>query len=141
MIKTTKIVLLAVALLGTTHSALADRGIGKKAKNKVSLNISTNNSFKSSLYNNLKSGLTYKGSILVKKQISNNVMYNNTLVTFQKGNTVYILPYKHKIITPEIKQGYTGSKLQFRFINNFNLFIKKPLQMKWFFIYSKCYIY
>lgn len=111
MIKTTKIVLLAVALLGTTHSALADRGIGKKAKNKVSLNISTNNSFKSSLYNNLKSGLTYKGSILVKKQISNNVMYNNTLVTFQKGNTVYILPYKHKIITPEIKQGYTGSKI------------------------------
>lgn len=109
MIKITKIICLAVVLMCTTHSALADKGIGKKAKNKVSLNIVTNGTLKNSLFSNLRSGLTYRGSILIKKP--SNGMYNNTLVTFQKGNTVYILPYKNKIVMPEIRQGYTGTKV------------------------------
>lgn len=35
----------------------------------------------------------------------------NTFKTYQKGNTIYILPAPQKILTTEVKQGYTGMKL------------------------------
>ena len=41
-------------------------------------------------------------------------MQNNSLITYQKGNTTYIIPYKQKVALPEIKQGYTGIKLIIR---------------------------
>jgi hypothetical protein len=111
--KIIKTSILAVVLVSTAHTALADRGIGKKAKNKVTLNIGSNYStIRNSLFSNLKNGLTYRGSILVKKQFSANSVYNNTLVTFQKGNTIYVIPYKNRIVMPEIKQGYTGVKIR-----------------------------
>lgn len=113
MMRIIKTSILAIVLVSTAHTALADRGIGKKVKNKVNLNITTNyNTIKNSLYSNLKNGLTYRGSILVKKQFSTTSIYNNTLVTFQKGNTIYVIPYKNRIVMPEIKQGYTGIKIR-----------------------------
>jgi hypothetical protein len=39
---------------------------------------------------------------------------STTLVSYQKGNTIYIIPYKQKIIMPEVKPGYTGMKLIIR---------------------------
>ncbi len=109
MLKMTKKILVVSMLLSITFSALADRGIGKKSKNKVMLNISTQN-LKTSIPFNLKSGLRYTGSLLSSRQFSNQSV-SNTLVTFQKGNTVYIIPYKQKVLIPEIRQGYTGMKL------------------------------
>lgn len=101
-------------LFGTTQSAMADRGIGKKSKSKVTLNISTPLTLKNSVSLNLKSGLRYTGSLSVNRTNVSGSMINNTLVTYQKGNTVYIIPYKQKIVMPEIKPGYTGMKLIIR---------------------------
>ena len=114
MIKLSKLILVAVVLLSPTLSALADRGISKKSKSKVSLNISTPTILRNSVSLNLKSGLRYTGSFLVNQTNINNSMISNSLVTYQKGNTVYIIPYKQKIIMPEIKPGYTGMKLIIR---------------------------
>lgn len=114
MIKLSKLTLLFAALLGMALSALADRGISKKSKSKITLNISTPTVLRNSLSLNLKSGLRYTGSFLVNQGTLNNSMLSNTLVTYQKGNTVYIIPYKQKVIMPEIKQGYTGMKLVLR---------------------------
>jgi hypothetical protein len=36
------------------------------------------------------------------------------LLTYQKGNTVYIIPHKQVIAVPEMKQGYTGMKIIIR---------------------------
>ncbi len=45
----------------------------------------------------LRSGAQYRGSMIVREvKTSNHVTYNS-LVTFQKGNTTYILPNKHKL--------------------------------------------
>jgi hypothetical protein len=44
-------------------------------------------------------------------QTVNNSIFVNTLSTYQKGNTIYLVPNKQKIIIPEIKQGYTGMRL------------------------------
>jgi hypothetical protein len=114
MIKLSKILLVVVVLFGTTLSALADRGIGKKSKSKVTLNISTPAILRNSVSLNLKSGLRYTGSLLVTQHTLGNSMISNTLVTYQKGNTVYIIPYKQKIVMPEVRPGYTGMKLIIR---------------------------
>lgn len=109
--KICRITMLSVILVGTMLFSYADRGINKKVKNKVKLNISTNNNFKKALSLNLKTGLKYKGSLIAAPDNNNISAISNKLVTYQKGNTIYIIPYKQKIIVSEIKQGYTGMKL------------------------------
>jgi hypothetical protein len=112
MIRIIKTMLLAAVLMGTAHSAFADRGIGKKSKSRVNISLIGTSSIKNSLFSNLKSGLTYRGSILLKRQtITTNGTFNNSVVSFQKGNTIYILPTRNRIVMPEIKQGYTGLKI------------------------------
>lgn len=110
MIKLSKIMLVSAVLFGASFSALADRGVGKKSNSKVTLNISTPTTLRNSVSLNFKSGLVYTGTLNAKKIISSNSVVSNTLVTYQKGNTIYIIPYKQKVIVPEIKPGYTGMK-------------------------------
>lgn len=110
MTKIAKKILLMGILTGTMLVSFADRGIGKKSKTKVLLNINTNNAIRNSVSFNLKAGLKYKGSLLSNTQQPNSLT-STELVTYQKGNSIYIVPYKQKIIVPEIKQGYTGLKL------------------------------
>ena len=104
-------ILVVVVLSGIAFSALADKGIGKKSKAKVNLNIATSNSLRSSISLNLTSGLKYTGSLIVNQQDNGTSLFSNTLLTYQKGNTVYIIPHKQVIAVPEMKQGYTGMKL------------------------------
>ncbi len=106
-----KMILVVCLLSGIAFSALADKGVGKKNKAKVSLNINTSNSLRNSISLNLKSGLKYTGSLLVNQQPYGNSILSNSLITYQKGNTVYIIPHKQIIAVPEMKQGYTGMKL------------------------------
>jgi hypothetical protein len=109
--KKAKIILTVVMLISIAYSALADKGVGKKTKAKVTLNINTSNSLRNSVSLNLKTGLKYTGSLLITQQMEGNTLLRNTLVTYQKGNTVYIIPHKQVIAVPEMKQGYTGMKL------------------------------
>ena len=109
--KKAKILLVVITLSGVAFSALADKGIGRKNKTKVTLNINTSNSLRNSISLNLKSGLKYTGSLLVNQQSEGNSILSNTLLTYQKGNTVYIIPHKQIIAVPEMRQGYTGMKL------------------------------
>lgn len=93
-------------------STMADKGVGKN-KNKVSLAINpAAATYGKALSLNLKSGLTYKGTLLnITSSTIKSSNLSNTLVTYQKGNTIFIVPFKQKIIVPEIRQGYTGMKL------------------------------
>ena len=111
MLKKAKMIVVVVMLSSIAFSALADKGIGKKNKTKVTLNITTTNSLRNSISLNLKSGLKYTGSLLVSQQVDGKSLLSNTLLTYQKGNTVYIIPHKQIIAVPEITQGYTGMKL------------------------------
>lgn len=105
-----------LALVSVTTVVFADRGTGKKSnKVKTTLNINTSStSLKSSILSNLKNGLTYKGSFIASREVSGSLMVNNTLMTYQKGNTTYIIPYKSKITVADMQQGYTGVKLILR---------------------------
>ena len=92
-------------------SAMADKGIGKKNKSKITLNINGGNSIRNSIALNLKTGLKYTGSLFSNQHLTGTSLLNNTLLTYQKGNTVYIIPQKQVFTVPEMKQGYTGIKL------------------------------
>lgn len=107
--------LLAVAILfSVVFEASADRGVGRKTKNKATLNINAPTSIRNSISFNLKSGLSYKGSLLNSRKLAGSSVINNTIVTYQKGNSTYIIPYKNKITVAEMKQGYTGLKIILR---------------------------
>ena len=111
MVKFIQKSLIVAALVSTAFSALADKGVGKKNKNKVTLNVATVSTLRSSISYNLRTGLTYTGSLNTTNLIPRGILLNNTAVTFQKGNTTYIIPYKQRIIIPDVKQGYVGMKL------------------------------
>lgn len=104
MSKLTKIVLLTAVLNGIMFTSLADRGVGNTKKTVPS-------NFKSTISLNLKTGLKYKGSLLTGISSNKNSLTTNNLVTYQKGNTIYVVPHKQKMIVPEVNQGYTGMKL------------------------------
>jgi hypothetical protein len=93
--------------------ANADRGVLKRKTNKVKINLVPLGSLKRSISFNLKSGLTYKGSFMLNQQQIGNSLYTNTLISYKKGNTVYILPYKQKILIPDYNPS-TGYKLIIR---------------------------
>jgi hypothetical protein len=110
MSKITKIVLLVAVLNGIVLTTMADKGVGKNKK-KTSVSIASVNSYSKTLSFSLKSGLKYTGSLLNNVgTVKNSLMYSN-LVTYQKGNIIYIVPYKQRIVIPDIQQRYTGVKL------------------------------
>jgi hypothetical protein len=113
MNKITKILLVIGVCFGIALSSLADGGIGRK-KNRATVNIAAPSTLRAAISLNLKAGLKYTGSLLTKQQASSNSIFTSSLVTYQKGNTVYIIPYKHVITMPEIKPGYTGMKVIIR---------------------------
>ena len=111
MKKTSRIILLIAILTGQMYVSFADRGVGKK-KNKIVLNIKTPGNFTSSLNFNLRNGMRYTGSLLNIPLSPSSVQ--NTLITYQKGNSVYILPYKQKVLMADTRRGFAGTKLIIR---------------------------
>ena len=107
MLKYSRIVTVIVLVCGICLFAFADRG-GFVKKNKPRLNIETNGNLKNSIPFNLKSGLTYRGSFFTNSEKIGNTMVNDAYVSYNKGNTIYILPYKQKILIPQYtqKDGY-----------------------------------
>ncbi|MFT3936050.1 MAG: hypothetical protein QM726_20635 [Chitinophagaceae bacterium] len=107
--------LFSLTLVGIGAFAIASMGGGGNKKEKTAkpefTPIRTTNGF------TLKAGPSYSGSMLFGQQKSNNVISYNSIVTYQKGNTTYILPVKYKLQTSAASQ--SGSSLQM-----FNLKIK-----------------
>lgn len=111
MQKISKILTLFFLMNGIVFTTMADKGVGKN-KSKVSLSITpTSTAYSKVLAFNLNAGLTYKGTLLNTTTATKSSILSNTLVTYQKGNTIFIVPFKQKIVVPEVRQGYTGMKL------------------------------
>ncbi len=112
MTKYSKIVSVILLLFGVCLITFADRGNFVKT-NKTQLNIRTDGNLRNSIRFNLKSGLTYKGSFLTNQQQIGSSIVSDAYISYKKGNTVYILPYKQKILIPEYSQ-QEGYKLIIR---------------------------
>jgi hypothetical protein len=70
-------------------------GGGDKNKNMPSINqftpIRTTSGF------TLKSGPTYRGSQLFTQEKRKDALVFNSVITYKRGNTTFILPYKYKM--------------------------------------------
>ncbi|MEO7802160.1 MAG: hypothetical protein ABIR81_09180 [Ginsengibacter sp.] len=113
MQKFSKILLIVLMFSGISWMSFADRGGLIKKTNKVKLNIHTAPTLKKSIAFNLRSGLVFKGSSLLSNQQIGNTLFSKGLMTYRKGNTVYITPFKQKMLIPQYDQA-TGSKLVIR---------------------------
>lgn len=104
--------MVSLMVCGVCLIALADRG-GFVKKNKTRLNIATSGSLRNSIAFNLKSGLAYRGSFSMNQKQIGNTLVSDALISYKKGNTIYLLPYKQKVLIPEYTQG-EGYKLIIR---------------------------
>lgn len=57
----------------------------------------------------LKAGPTYRGSLLFNQEKKKDVISFNSVVTYQRGNTTYILPYKSKVSLPANKNCFKSN--------------------------------
>ena len=96
-----KSLVVGLALVGTVVLALASSGGGGSKKKTLASTKQGFTPLKSSYGLTLKAGPSYTGSLIYSTQ-RNNVLSYNTLVTYQKGNTIFILPYKYKLNTSRI---------------------------------------
>lgn len=108
-----KIILIISLFCVACTYVMADRGIFKRKKSKLTLNIKTIGNLKSSVYFNLRSGLNYKGSTILSQENVGQSVFENSIVSYKKGNTVYVLPYKQKVIIPDYSPS-TGYKIIIR---------------------------
>jgi hypothetical protein len=108
--------IISCAMIGTFALALASSGGGDKKKveslRKPDFTpIRTTNGF------TLKAGPMYTGSHTFSSVRSNNVITRNTVVTYQQGNKVFILPYRN---SSRVNINVTPDNLTYR--NNLNAF-------------------
>jgi hypothetical protein len=107
MKKYPKIAFTLLFFCGIFFFAFGDRG-GFLKKNKSRINITTHGTLKNSIAFNLKSGLVFRGSFFFNRQMIGNSMVSDAYISYQKGNTFYVIPYKQRIVIPEYsqKEGY-----------------------------------
>ncbi|MCF1714675.1 hypothetical protein L0U88_08565 [Flavihumibacter sp. RY-1] len=89
--------LVAAVFLSVTGLAVASMGGEKKAK-KASKATEDFVPIRTTAGFTLKAGPSYKGSLgFNSSKVTNGTLSINTLVTYQKGNTTYIMPYNSRI--------------------------------------------
>lgn len=93
-----KISAAGILLVGVVAFALASSGGGGSKKKSSSIRtdfkpVSLNAGF------TLKAGPQYAGSMVTSQQRNKHLVRYNTVVTYQKGNTIYIMPYKYTMNT------------------------------------------
>ena len=94
--------IISCAMIGAFALALASSGGGDKKKAEALRKpdftpIRTTNGF------TLKAGPMYRGSQLLNMQKQKDVVLLKSVVTYQKGNTTFILPYQYKMAKPAMK--------------------------------------
>lgn len=107
--------MLSVGLVGVTFFAFASIG-GDKNRAKSSSVKSGFSPLKTSSGFTLKSGLNYRGSVLLNEERTAKYITYTSLITYQKGNATYILPNKYKV--------YLGSDNNKSSLQMLNLHIK-----------------
>jgi hypothetical protein len=98
--------IISCAMIGAVALAVASSGGGDKKKASSLRNsdftpIRTTNGF------TLKAGPSYTGSHLFSSARNRNTLTLNSVVTYQQGNKVFILPHKSRVV---INSGNTDSR-------------------------------
>ena len=112
MNKYTRILPVILLFCGVCLLASADRG-HFVIKKRITLNVNPTNNLRNAIAFNLKSGIIYKGSDILKQEVVGNSIMSDIVISYKKGNTIYLLPYKQRISMPPYSKE-EGSKLIIR---------------------------
>lgn len=86
----------------TVHASTIVTGtVDSKKSEKYSLKNLSSLGQKASTFQQLKSGLVYKG--LTVQTNLNGIANQSNYLKYNKGNITYVIPYRHKIILPKFK--------------------------------------
>ena len=94
-----------LAVTAFSAFAVLGDGKGKNPKNR-SLLLNENSSIIPGSFS-LKSGYSYRGSQVININKTSRYINLNTVLTYQKGNTTYIVPVKKKIFITTTNAGFT----------------------------------
>ncbi|TDH18295.1 hypothetical protein EXU57_23870 [Segetibacter sp. 3557_3] len=75
----------------------------ENSRNKYSLKNFNKNFYKKASPYSLHAGFEYKGTQIISQQSTPEGVTLNSVMRFEKGNTTYIYPYKHKVSVPKFK--------------------------------------
>ena len=103
---------LAVIILitGSAAASFATLGDGKSASTKPKKALLSAKSNYSNGFS-LKSGYTYRGNQVITNA-PNRYVQMNTVVSYQKGHTTYVLPLKKKMILENVKIDISNRQLR-----------------------------
>jgi hypothetical protein len=98
-------------LLAVTVLAFASTGGGKKKHSELENSFTPINAASSF---SLKKSSMYSGSMVSFHSQADNRVSLNAMITYQRGNTTFILPYQYKVNIGPVTANYgTKSNLQF----------------------------
>ena len=98
-------IVIALLLVCATHLSMGSftGTVDEKSKSKYSLKNFNKNFYKRTSPFSLTAGFKYKGSeVMGTRKDATGVTYSS-MMRFEKGNTTYIYPYKHKVNVPLFK--------------------------------------
>lgn len=102
---------ISLLLFAVTALAFASKGGGEKKKHHEFDNSFTPINAASSF--SLKRSPLYSGSIISFRPQADNRMSMNAMITYQRGNTTFILPYQYKVNAGPATNYNMHSNLQF----------------------------
>jgi hypothetical protein len=92
--------LVSALLLAVVGLSFASKGGGGEKKSAKDIPLKTNfTPIRTTGGFTLKAGPSYAGSYLLSTEKKDNIVSFNTLITYQKGNNTFIMPYRVKINT------------------------------------------
>ncbi len=100
MYKITRKAIISVFLLTVFGLAIASKGGGGDKKKATKFPFkNTFTPIRTSGGFTLKAGPSFSGSYFLSQERTSNTLSFNTISTYQRGNTIYVLPYKYKVTT------------------------------------------
>jgi hypothetical protein len=111
IIHTLRLSVVSILLLAITVLAFASKGGGEKKKHSTFENTFTPIDAASSF--TLKKTPVYSGTLMNFQSQPNNRVSLNAMITYQRGNTTYILPYQYKVTIGPVSDNNGKTNLQF----------------------------
>jgi len=105
--------LISTLMIAVVSLAFASKGGGGEKKNTPSTALKTNfTPIRTTTGFTLKAGPTFSGNYFLSTEKKSDYVSFNTLITYQKGNSTYIMPYHYKINTSVYLNNNSGSNLR-----------------------------
>lgn len=110
IIKKSKVIIAVLFVCATQIAVASFTGtIGESSKNRYSLKNFNKNFYKKASSYSLKAGFQYKGTKVMSQQKDVVGLTFTNMMRFEKGNTTYIYPYKHKVRVSAFKTPSSSS--------------------------------